>query len=113
MKAPIVKVIRAWSCFLNYKRTESQIDVPEHKAFPDQKTYHSGEGYYWGKTRCVKIYAFGPYNTRKHYTTRLEVRIDGKEYERTYLRVFTDRGLCLICSRLIRDAEKLHRRRRS
>lgn len=111
-KAPKIKVIRAWSSFLSWKEREDEIDIPAHKAFPEQKTYWTGEGFYWGKTRCVKIYGNGPYNTRKYYTVRLKIRIDGIEYERYYYRKFTERGLCLVSSRMIRDAEKLHRRRK-
>lgn len=110
--SPKIKVIRAWSRFISWKAREDEIDIPEHKAFPDQKTYWTGEGFYWGTSRCVKIYGIGPYNTRKTYEIKLELRIDGVEYERIYYRRFTERGLCLIASKLIRDAEKMHKRRK-
>lgn len=101
-KAPAIKEIKAFSSFITVKENEWK----RH----DGSTGWECSGYYWGKTRCVKIYCTGPYIQVYYYTTRIELRIDGIEYERTYRKKFSERGLQLICARLIRDTEKLHRK---
>lgn len=95
-----IKKIKAFSTFISIKENEWKRQ--------DGTTGWECSGYYWGKTRCVRIYGCGPYKEKYYYTIRIELRIDGIEYERTYLKKFSERGLQLICARLIRDTEKLH-----